>query len=87
MNNITILEFYADWCGPCKVLSQELKDFKYDITSIDVDNNRDLTKKYGVLSIPTIIIIKNNEEIFRLHGFINKEELENKIDSLRNGVN
>ena len=82
MNNIEILEFYADWCGPCKALSYELKDFPYDIKKIDVDSNKPLTKLYGILSIPTIVILKNGKEEVKIHGFISKEDLLDKIKNL-----
>ena len=82
MSNIEILEFYADWCGPCKTLEYELKDFPYEIKKIDVDNNKSLTKLYGVMSVPTIVILKNNKEVLKIHGFINKDELNDKIDKL-----
>ena len=75
MNNIEILEFSASWCGPCKALANELKEFPYKIKQIDVDKNKKLTKCYAVLSVPTIIILKNGEELLKIRGFISKSEL------------
>ena len=83
MNNIEILEFYADWCGPCKALSYELEDFPYDIKKINVDDNKPLTKVYGVLSIPTIVILRDNNEVMKIHGFIHKDELIEKINEVK----
>lgn len=62
-----LIDFYADWCGPCKMMSpiidkiaEEEKD-TVKVGKVNVDENQDLAMKYGVMSIPTIVIIKNGE--------------------------
>lgn len=83
------VDFYAEWCGPCKMaapivdkLSDEYKD-KALITKVNVDENT-VARDFGVMSIPTVIIIKNGEEIDRKIGFPGeagyKEMLENALN-------
>ena len=62
-----LVDFYATWCGPCKMLSPVLDDLSdeidIDIIKIDVDKHNDLARQYGVMSIPTLILIENNNEV------------------------
>ena len=80
-NNLVLVDFYADWCGPCKMmapvieeLAAELKD-KVVVGKVNVDASSDLASKYQVFSIPTFVIFKNGAEIDRMVGAIGKEAL------------
>ena len=75
---IVIIDFYADWCGPCKMISPILEELSsdVDIIKINVDNNKDIARKYGVMSIPTLYIYKDGKELTHNTGFITKEEIE-----------
>jgi len=73
-----LVDFYANWCGPCKMLAPVLEEVNSDIKVIKVDTDEfeDLSREYGVMSIPTIVLLENGKEVKRNIGFIDKDELE-----------
>ena len=78
--NITLVDFYADWCGPCKMIApiiQEIADERTDITvgKVNVDNDAEIAIKYGVSSIPTLIVFKDGKETDRVVGFRQKGDI------------
>ena len=84
IKNLTIIDFYADWCGPCKMLSQVLEQLEnIDIIKINVDEHEDLAKKYKVMSIPYLLIVKNRKIEKELLGFKSKDDLEEELKELR----
>ena len=75
-----LIDFYADWCGPCKMFSPvveavaaENEDIK--VVKIDVDNAQDIAIKYQVMSIPTTVVIKEGKEVNRAVGMMSKSDL------------
>ncbi len=82
-SNKVVIDCYATWCGPCKMLSpiiDELNDEINDIDfyKLDVDDSEDISKKYGIMSIPTLLVFEEGELKDKIIGFKSKEEL-NKI--------
>jgi len=74
-----LVDFYADWCGPCKMMGRILEDVDYDILKVNVDKYSDIARTYGIMSIPTLILFSKKKEIKKNIGFISKEELEEFI--------
>ena len=80
-NSGTVLvDFYADWCGPCKMVApvlEKISNERDDITigKINVDESGMLAMKYGVMSIPTLILFKNGKEETRIVGYRPKEDI------------
>lgn len=80
-NKPVILDFYADWCGPCKMMSpvideisEELGD-KVKVGKINTDENSELAQNYQIMSIPTIMVIKNGEIVHRFIGVTDKNKI------------
>ncbi|MDO8503979.1 MAG: thioredoxin [bacterium] len=81
-----LVDFFATWCGPCKLaepvleaLSEEHKN-KVVIAKIDVDGNPEMTQKYSIMSIPTTVLFKNGAEVGRQVGFAGKKTFEDLIN-------
>lgn len=75
-----LVDFFATWCGPCKMLGLVMEKFdKKDIIPIikvDVDEAQELSSKYKIFSVPTLIIFEDGKELKRISGFMSEEELE-----------
>ncbi|GAA4810223.1 thioredoxin [Litoribaculum gwangyangense] len=82
---LVLIDFHAQWCGPCKVLAPILKDVKHEladqikIIKIDVDKNQPLAAKYQVRGVPTMILFKNGKPLWRQSGVLQKSDIINII--------
>lgn len=84
LEGLYLVDFYADWCGPCKMLGQVLETLEnINIIKVDVDKEEELAKKYKIMSIPNILIIKDGEIKKQLVGFRSKEDLESEINDIK----
>ena len=85
---LAVVDFYATWCGPCKMLAPILESVEKETEGvaffrIDVDQAPDLARRFGIMSIPTLVFLKNGEEVARTVGVQRKPELTAKIAELK----
>ncbi|MCS7061255.1 MAG: thioredoxin [Anaerolineae bacterium] len=82
---VVLVDFWAEWCGPCKMIAPIVEQIaeensgKLTVGKLDVDHNTNTAMKYGVMSIPTLILFKNGQPVERLVGYMPKERLMAKI--------
>lgn len=87
MAKIQLLDYWASWCGPCRIMEPILEEIekelgeKIEIIKINVDENQEKASKYGVMSIPTYIILKDNKEVGRKIGVTSKQDLLQLLQS------
>ena len=87
-NTPVLVDFFADWCGPCKTLAPILKEVKSDlgdsikVVKIDVDKNQPLSAKYQVRGVPTMILFKDGKQVWRQSGVVPKNDLLQIIKSI-----
>ena len=80
-----IVDFWAVWCGPCKMIAPALEQIadeyadQIQVAKLDVDHSSETAMKYGVMSIPTLILFKDGEPVERIIGFLPKEKLVAKL--------
>jgi thioredoxin 1 len=81
----TLVDFWAVWCGPCKMIAPVLEEIaneyegQLNVAKLDVDHNNESAFKFGVMSIPTLILFKEGQAVERIVGFMPKEKLLTKL--------
>ena len=85
-DKITVVDFFADWCGPCRKLSPIMEEVEQEFsekakfTKINTDNNIDLAKEYQISGIPTLLLFKNGELVDRMVGLMPKSSIISNIE-------
>ena len=84
IKNKVLVDFFADWCGTCKMLAMEIEkaasEIDIDIVKVNVDDEEDIARKYGVMSIPTLILFENGQELKKTIGFMPKDKIKEFIE-------
>ena len=80
------VDFFATWCGPCKMLSPVIDELSGELENVnfvkvDIDQSMDLAQKFKIVSVPTLKVFKNGEEVDTLMGFMPKEVLKSKVEA------
>ena len=79
-----ILDFYADWCGPCQMMKPMMEEFEkahpeIKVRAVNIDEEEELAEKYGVSSIPCIVVLEDGEEVKREVGVVSLKKLEKMV--------
>lgn len=83
---VSLVDFWATWCGPCKMLAPTIEELSEDyegkakVCKVDVDENADLAQRYGIYSIPSVFIFKDGEVKEKLIGFRTKSQIAGVLD-------
>ena len=89
-NQLTLVDFYADWCGPCQMLSPILQYVKSDlgdlikIIKVNVDQHQDLASEFMVRGVPTMLLFKNGKMLWRQSGVLSKKDIISVINQFQN---
>jgi thioredoxin 1 len=82
-----LVDFWAEWCGPCRMLAPTIDELAADyegkakIGKLDVDSNREVAAQFGIMSIPTVVVLKNGQLVKKFVGLAGKADLAAAIDS------
>ncbi|MFW2491332.1 thioredoxin [Clostridium chromiireducens] len=85
-SGVTIVDFFATWCGPCKMLAPVLEGLSNDMEGkakfikVDIDQSLDLANQFQISSVPTMVIFKNGEKVDQIVGFLPKERIQEAIE-------
>ena len=86
---VTLVDFFATWCGPCKMLSPTIEeigaecDGSFSVYKVDIDECEDIAMDLGIMSVPTLVVFKNGEEIERMIGVQPKTAILSAINSAK----
>lgn len=83
---VVLIDFWAEWCGPCKLIAPTIEELAKDyrgkavIAKVDIEANRDLAARFGIRAIPNLKILKDGKVVDEIVGFVPKEDIAKKLD-------
>lgn len=86
-SGLTLVDFYADWCGPCKALAPTLEQLQnINVVKVNIDDSQNLATQFSISGIPTVVFLKDGFEVERFVGLRTKQVLQAKVDELNTYV-
>ena len=84
-SGLALIDFYADWCGPCRMLAPTIEAIAEErpdviVGKVNVDSEGELARKFGIFSIPTLVVLRDGEEVDRAVGFRSREQILELLD-------
>lgn len=85
MSKLVLMDFYADWCGPCQMMKPVMEEFEaahpeVEVKRVNIDNEEEMAERYGVSSIPCMVLEKDGEEVAREVGMVPLKKLEKMLE-------
>ncbi len=86
-SGVTLVDMYADWCGPCQAIAPTIEDLSHEyegranICKVDVDASPEISNKYGVMGIPTLLVFKDGQLVTKKVGLSDREEIVTMLDA------
>ncbi len=87
VKGVMMVDFFATWCGPCRMLAPILEDVSQESTAeiykVDIDESEDLARSYGIMAVPTMIVFVDGKEVERFSGYMPKSQILSKLNSYK----
>ena len=87
VKGVMMVDFFATWCGPCRMLAPILEEVSQESTAeiykVDIDESEDLARTYGIMAVPTMIVFVDGKEVERFSGYMPKSQILSKLNAYK----